>query len=80
MSIYLSKVVSFLSSLYRLADLAGFGVAIASTKQYYQSYPERCYKSQLTEIMLEDNRTGSFMPKIHVFHLMLGPAVSHGYI
>uniref|UniRef100_A0ACD5U364 Uncharacterized protein n=1 Tax=Avena sativa TaxID=4498 RepID=A0ACD5U364_AVESA len=43
---------------FRLADLAGFGVAVATTKQYYQSYPERCYKSRLTEIMLEDNRTG----------------------
>ncbi|KAF8720007.1 hypothetical protein HU200_024778 [Digitaria exilis] len=44
---------------FRLADLVGFGVAIASKKQYFQSYPERCYKSMLLlQIMLEDNRTG----------------------
>ncbi|XP_048550671.1 glyoxysomal fatty acid beta-oxidation multifunctional protein MFP-a-like [Triticum urartu] len=43
---------------FRLADLVGFGVAVATGKQYYQSYPERCYKSLLTAIMLEENRTG----------------------
>uniref|UniRef100_A0A0E0L1J6 enoyl-CoA hydratase n=1 Tax=Oryza punctata TaxID=4537 RepID=A0A0E0L1J6_ORYPU len=43
---------------FRLADLVGFGVAVASRKQYLQSYPERCYKSMLIEIMLEENRTG----------------------
>uniref|UniRef100_A0A0D9ZY32 Uncharacterized protein n=1 Tax=Oryza glumipatula TaxID=40148 RepID=A0A0D9ZY32_9ORYZ len=43
---------------FRLADLVGFGVAIASRKQYLQSYPERCYKSMLIQIMLEENRTG----------------------
>jgi enoyl-CoA hydratase/3-hydroxyacyl-CoA dehydrogenase len=49
---------SLLSCPYRLADLVGFGVAIASRKQYLQSYPERCYKSMLIQIMLEENRTG----------------------
>ncbi|WVZ98184.1 hypothetical protein U9M48_043653 [Paspalum notatum var. saurae] len=43
---------------FRLADLVGFGVAIATRKQYYQSYPERCYKSMILQILLEDNRTG----------------------
>uniref|UniRef100_J3M6B7 Uncharacterized protein n=1 Tax=Oryza brachyantha TaxID=4533 RepID=J3M6B7_ORYBR len=43
---------------FRLADLVGFGVAVASRKQYLQSYPERCYKSVLIKIMLEENRTG----------------------
>ncbi|KAJ1262443.1 hypothetical protein BS78_09G117000 [Paspalum vaginatum] len=43
---------------FRLADLVGFGVAIAARKQYYQNYPERCYKSMLLQILLEDNRTG----------------------
>lgn len=61
-------VVSFLSCLYRLADLVGFGVAVATGKQYYKSYPERCYKSRLTEIMLEENRTGIE----NILHLMFG--------
>jgi enoyl-CoA hydratase/3-hydroxyacyl-CoA dehydrogenase len=44
---------------FRLADLVGFGVATATRKQYFQSYPERCYKSMLLlQILLEDNRTG----------------------
>ncbi|XP_066362494.1 glyoxysomal fatty acid beta-oxidation multifunctional protein MFP-a-like [Miscanthus floridulus] len=43
---------------FRLADLVGFGVAIATRKQYYQSYPERCYQSMLLQILVEDNRTG----------------------
>ncbi|KAL6844990.1 hypothetical protein ACP4OV_025163 [Aristida adscensionis] len=43
---------------FRLADLVGFGVSIATRKQYLQSYPERCYNSMLVQIMLEDNRTG----------------------
>ncbi|GJM88367.1 hypothetical protein PR202_ga04422 [Eleusine coracana subsp. coracana] len=43
---------------FRLADLVGFGVAIASRNQYLQSYPERCYNSMLLQILLEDNRTG----------------------
>lgn len=67
-------VVSFLSCLYRLADLVGFGVAVATGKQYYQSYPERCYKSLLTAIMLEENRTGSSISKIRSTQCL----VSHG--
>uniref|UniRef100_A0A0D9WFM0 Uncharacterized protein n=1 Tax=Leersia perrieri TaxID=77586 RepID=A0A0D9WFM0_9ORYZ len=43
---------------FRLADLVGFGVAVASRKQYLQSYPERCYNSKLIQIMIEENRRG----------------------
>ncbi|KAL6631071.1 hypothetical protein ACP70R_028411 [Stipagrostis hirtigluma subsp. patula] len=43
---------------FRLADLVGFGVSVATRKQYLQTYPERCYNSMLVQIMLEDNRTG----------------------
>lgn len=46
---------------FRLADLVGFAVAIATGKEYYQSYPERCYKSMLIQIMLEENRTGLYI-------------------
>jgi len=45
-------------SLYRLADLVGFGVVIATGSLYLQSFPERCYKSMLISIMLEDKRAG----------------------
>ncbi|XP_062231207.1 peroxisomal fatty acid beta-oxidation multifunctional protein MFP2-like [Phragmites australis] len=43
---------------FRLIDLVGFGVSVATRMQYLQSYPERCYKSMLLQILLEDNRTG----------------------
>ncbi|XP_028555816.1 glyoxysomal fatty acid beta-oxidation multifunctional protein MFP-a [Dendrobium catenatum] len=43
---------------FRLADLVGFGVAVATILQYLQSYPERCYRSELMKLMLDDKRTG----------------------
>ncbi|EHA8590170.1 hypothetical protein COCNU_scaffold015884G000010 [Cocos nucifera] len=43
---------------FRLADLVGFEVAVATGTQYLQSFPERCYRSMLIPIMLEDKRTG----------------------
>lgn len=43
---------------FRLADLVGFGVAVATGAQYLQSFPERCYKSMLIPSMLEDRRAG----------------------
>lgn len=43
---------------FRVADLVGFGVAVATGMQYLQSFPERVYKSMLMSIMVEDKRTG----------------------
>ncbi|KAL8100997.1 glyoxysomal fatty acid beta-oxidation multifunctional protein MFP-a-like [Apium graveolens] len=43
---------------FRLADLVGFRVAIASGSQYIEKFPERVYKSYLIPIMLEDRREG----------------------
>ncbi|ONK63343.1 uncharacterized protein A4U43_C07F14070 [Asparagus officinalis] len=43
---------------FRLADLVGFGVAVATGAQYLKSFPERCYKSVLIPTMLEDKRAG----------------------
>ncbi|PKA58418.1 Glyoxysomal fatty acid beta-oxidation multifunctional protein MFP-a [Apostasia shenzhenica] len=43
---------------FRLADLVGFGVIVATGMQYLQSYPDRCYNSALMKLMLEDKRTG----------------------
>lgn len=43
-----------------MVDLVGFGVAIATGKQFVESFPERCYKSILMPIMLEDNRAGKY--------------------
>jgi len=39
----------------RLADLVGFGVAVATGMQYLENFPERVYKSMLLPIMMEDN-------------------------
>ncbi|KAK8619631.1 hypothetical protein V6N13_135913 [Hibiscus sabdariffa] len=43
---------------FRLADLVGFGVAIATGTQFVQNFPERTYKSMLIPIMQEDKRAG----------------------
>ncbi|KAF3324702.1 glyoxysomal fatty acid beta-oxidation multifunctional protein MFP-a-like protein [Carex littledalei] len=43
---------------FRLADLVGFGVAVATGMQYLEHFPERTYKSMLVPLMLEDKRTG----------------------
>ncbi|KAJ6794134.1 peroxisomal fatty acid beta-oxidation multifunctional protein MFP2-like isoform X2 [Iris pallida] len=43
---------------FRLADLVGFGVAVATGAEYLKSFPERSYKSILIPSMLEDKRAG----------------------
>ncbi|XP_030463124.2 glyoxysomal fatty acid beta-oxidation multifunctional protein MFP-a [Syzygium oleosum] len=43
---------------FRLADLVGFGVAIATGAQFIQNFPERTYKSMLTPLLQEDKRLG----------------------
>ncbi|URD90228.1 fatty acid beta-oxidation multifunctional protein [Musa troglodytarum] len=43
---------------FRVADLVGFGVAVATGMQYLQRFPERVYKSMLMSIMVDDKRTG----------------------
>jgi len=43
---------------FRLCDLVGFGVAIATGTQFVQNFPERTYKSMLIPLMQEDKRAG----------------------
>ncbi|KAK6930185.1 Enoyl-CoA hydratase/isomerase [Dillenia turbinata] len=43
---------------FRLADLVGFGVAVATGMQYVENFPERVYKSMLIPLMQEDKRAG----------------------
>ncbi|XP_006644156.1 glyoxysomal fatty acid beta-oxidation multifunctional protein MFP-a [Oryza brachyantha] len=43
---------------FRLADLVGFGVAVATGIQYLENFPERVYKSMLIPLMMEDKRAG----------------------
>lgn len=43
----------------RLADLVGFGVAVATGTQFVVNFPERTYKSLLIPLMQEDKRAGS---------------------
>eukprot|EP01018_Ginkgo_biloba_P027852 Gb_29566 [translate_table: standard] len=45
---------------FRLADLVGFEVAVATGMQYLENYPDRVYKSMLLPIMLEDKRAGKY--------------------
>ncbi|CAN4104695.1 unnamed protein product [Withania somnifera] len=43
---------------FRLCDLVGFGVAIATGGQFVMNFPERTYKSILIPLMQEDKRAG----------------------
>lgn len=43
---------------FRLCDLVGFGVGVATGKQYIEHFPERVYKSMLLSLMIEDKRVG----------------------
>ncbi|GAY35865.1 hypothetical protein CUMW_019050 [Citrus unshiu] len=43
---------------FRLADLVGFGVAIATGTQFIENFPEQTYKSMIIPIMQEDKRAG----------------------
>ncbi|XVE82165.1 hypothetical protein DITRI_Ditri15bG0124900 [Diplodiscus trichospermus] len=43
---------------FRLADLVGFGVGVATGMQFIENFPERTYKSMLIPIMQEDKRAG----------------------
>lgn len=48
---------------FRLADLVGFGVAMATGMQYLENFPERCYKSMLIPILMDDKRAGQASSK-----------------
>lgn len=43
---------------FRLADLVGFEVGVASGMTYIEAYPDRVYKSMLFPMMMEDKRLG----------------------
>ncbi|KAF3456245.1 hypothetical protein FNV43_RR00895 [Rhamnella rubrinervis] len=43
---------------FRLVDLVGFGVGVATSMEFVQSFPERTYKSMIVPLMLEDGRAG----------------------
>lgn len=48
---------------FRLCDLVGFGVAIATGSQFVENFPERTYKSMLIPLMQEDKRAGETTKK-----------------
>uniref|UniRef100_K3YDX5 3-hydroxyacyl-CoA dehydrogenase n=1 Tax=Setaria italica TaxID=4555 RepID=K3YDX5_SETIT len=43
---------------FRLADLVGFGVVLATGTRYLENFPDRVYKSMLVPLMIEDKWTG----------------------
>ncbi|GMH08298.1 hypothetical protein Nepgr_010138 [Nepenthes gracilis] len=43
---------------FRLADLVGFGVAVATGVQFIQNFPERTYTSMIIPLLQEDKRAG----------------------
>ncbi|XP_021741203.1 peroxisomal fatty acid beta-oxidation multifunctional protein MFP2-like [Chenopodium quinoa] len=43
---------------FRLVDLVGFGVGVATAMQYIEHFPDRTYKSMIIPLMQEDKRAG----------------------
>ncbi|XP_068661695.1 peroxisomal fatty acid beta-oxidation multifunctional protein MFP2 [Aristolochia californica] len=43
---------------FRMVDLVGFGVAIATGIQFIENFPDRSHKSALMPLMVEDKRAG----------------------
>lgn len=55
---------------FRLIDLVGFGVAIATGGQFVQNFPDRTFKSMIIPLMQEDKRAGRVSP-LKLRHLRL---------
>ncbi|XP_012846457.1 PREDICTED: peroxisomal fatty acid beta-oxidation multifunctional protein AIM1-like isoform X4 [Erythranthe guttata] len=43
---------------FQLQDLAGYGVAVATTKQFSLSYPDRTFESPLLNLLIQNGRNG----------------------
>lgn len=43
---------------YRLQDLAGYGVAVATTREFCLSYPDRTFESPLVNLLIKNGRNG----------------------
>ncbi|KAK6151803.1 hypothetical protein DH2020_014438 [Rehmannia glutinosa] len=43
---------------FQLQDLAGYGVAVATTKEFSSSFPDRTFESPLVELLLKNGRNG----------------------
>ncbi|KAL8498016.1 hypothetical protein ACS0TY_021384 [Phlomoides rotata] len=43
---------------FQLQDLAGYGVAVATTKEFNSSFPDRTFKSPLVELLIKNGRNG----------------------
>lgn len=63
---------------YRLADLVGFGVAVATATQYIEHFPDRTYKSMIVPLMQEDKRAGSRVSKMEIPDLILNSHILNG--
>ncbi|KAE8777520.1 cytidine deaminase 1-like [Hordeum vulgare] len=48
---------------FRITDLVGFGVALATGMRYLENFRERVYKLMLIPLMIEDKRTGEASQK-----------------
>ncbi|KAL3839886.1 hypothetical protein ACJIZ3_024477 [Penstemon smallii] len=43
---------------FQLQDLAGYGVAVATTKEFSSSFPDRTFASPLVELLIKNGRNG----------------------
>ena len=50
-----------LNCVYRLQDLAGYGVALAVGKEFASAFPDRTFKSPLVELLVKNGRNGMSM-------------------
>jgi hypothetical protein len=43
----------------RLQDLAGYGVALATGKEFANAFPDRTFRSPLVELLVKSGRNGT---------------------
>lgn len=44
---------------FRLLDLAGYGVAAATSKEFDKAFPDRSFQSPLIDLLLKSGRNGN---------------------
>ncbi|KAJ0917029.1 putative isomerase, 3-hydroxyacyl-CoA dehydrogenase, Enoyl-CoA hydratase [Helianthus annuus] len=45
----------------KVQDLAGYGVAVAVGKEFAKDFPDRTFRSPITDLMIKSGRNGNFL-------------------
>lgn len=66
--------------LCRLQDVAGYGVAVATTKIFGLDFPDRTFESPLLGLLMKTGRNGSYIIFSFVFLYKIISSINHSYI